>query len=126
MAPPGPPMGMGVQKTAKPIAGGILVAIAGILALYQGASIAFLGGGIAAIPGLGGLGLETILYVCGAIFIIFGLIALLGGIMALQRKMWGLALVGSILGLLGLGLLIGSILALIGLILIAISKSEFT
>ena len=63
----------------------------------------------------------------GAIGIIFGLIALIGGVMALQRKKWSLALIGSILGLFMIGLVVleASILSLIAIILLANSKNEF-
>jgi len=71
------------------------------------------------------MGLESILYVCGALIAIFSIFAILGGIMALQRKMWALALVGSILGIFSWGYFISSILCLIGMILIAVSKNEF-
>ena len=72
-------------------------------------------------------GFETILLVCGLIGITFSAFALLGGIMAIQRKMWGLALVGSILGLFIIGpVFISSLLSLIALILIAITHREFT
>ena len=54
------------------------------------------------------------------------LLAIIGGIMAIQRRMWGLALVGSIMGLLfAWGWIVGSVLCLVGLILIAISRNEF-
>ncbi|MEK6851013.1 MAG: hypothetical protein AABY30_00585, partial [Candidatus Thermoplasmatota archaeon] len=66
-----------------------------------------------------------LIVICCGIEIIFSLIALIGGVFAIQRKMWGLGLAGGILGLLTWGFFIGSILALVGLILIAISRKEF-
>jgi cobalamin synthase len=46
--------------------------------------------------------------------------------MALRRKMWALALVGSILGLFTFGFYgISSILSLVALIILAISRKEF-
>src|SRR3990172_693959 len=105
------------QKTAMPIAGGGLLIAAGILGLINWVySILFLSSFASFIPGF-----ETILLVCGLIGITFSAFALLGGIMAIQRKMWGLALVGSILGLFIIGpVFISSLLSLIALILIAI------
>src|SRR3989304_5163786 len=100
MPPMGPPMGPPMKpKTMKPT--------------------------IAGIPGAEGL--AAIIVVCGAIGIIFGLIALIGGVMALQRKKWSLALIGSILGLFTIGFVVfeASILSLVALILLAISKNEF-
>ena len=50
----------------------------------------------------------------------------MGGIVSLKRKKRGLALVGSIIGLLLIGpVFASSILSLIGLILIGKSKKEF-
>lgn len=71
--------------------------------------------------------IEDILFVCGAIIMVFGLIALMGAIMALMGKSWGLAVLGGVFGLFTLGpfLLLGSIFGLIGLILVAMSKDEF-
>ena len=75
---------------------------------------------------VGGEMFQTIIVVCGAIFIVLGIIELLGGIMALRRKMWALALVGSILGLFTFGFYgISSILSLVALIILAISRKEF-
>ena len=56
-----------------------------------------------------------------------GMLGSLGGIMAIRRKMWGLALVGSILGLFFLGWagFEASLMSFIALILLAISRSEF-
>jgi hypothetical protein len=42
-----------------------------------------------------------------------------------MRKMWGLALVGGIFGLLGVGFILGSVLGIVGLILTAISRKDF-
>jgi len=105
-----------------PVAGGALTLVSGVLAIGFGAVVA----GGAGLYGLGFIpGLSDLLLVCGAIFIIFGLIAVLGGVMGVMRKMWGLALVGGIFGLLGVGFFLGSILGLVGLILTAISKKYF-
>ena len=71
-------------------------------------------------------GLATLVYICGGIFIVLSIITLLGGVMALRRRMWGLALVGSILGLFIIGpVFVSSLLSFIGLIILAISRDEF-
>ena len=67
-----------------------------------------------------------ILLICGGVGIVFSIIALVGGVFALQRKMWALALVGSILGLLTVGFVAGSVMSLIALILLVVSHEEFT
>ena len=68
-------------------------AIAAILALYNGA--VFLTAETIAddIPLMGDT-ISDLLTICGAIFIIFGILALLGGVFSIMRKKWGLALVG--------------------------------
>ena len=110
--------------TMLPIAGGALLLVAGILSIADWAMILLnpdLMAFLAFIPGATG-----IVLICGAIGIIFCLLAIIGGIMAILRKMWALALVGSILGLLTIGpFFMGSLLSLIALILIAISRHEF-
>jgi len=105
-----------------PVAGGALTLVSGILAIIQGGLVASGAGffGVGLIPGL-----SEALVICGSIFIIFGLIAVLGGVMGVMRKMWGLCLVGGIFGLLGIGFGLGSILGLVGLILTAISRKDF-
>lgn len=70
--------------------------------------------------------LHNILLVCGAIFIILGLIAVVGGIMGVRRKSWGLAVLGGVLGLFIITpYMIGTLVALVGLILVAVSKKDF-
>jgi hypothetical protein len=98
-----------------------MLLIGGILAMLYGAIIAMVGGLVDFVPGMG-----TIFYFCGGIEIIFGLISILGGVMAFQRRTWALALTGSILCMLSIGpYFISSILGLIALILVAVSREEF-
>ena len=69
------------------------------------------------------IGFLVIISVIAAIFLlIIGLLALLGGISALQRKRWGLALAGSIVGI----FCNSAILGILSLIFLAMSKDEFT
>jgi len=126
------PMMMGpppVRKSGTPVAGGVLVIIAGILALANG--LLFLAfstadlTGISLPPEVSLEDIESIVRVCGVIEVIFGFVAILGGIFAIQRKHFGLAILGSVLGMLGLGFTIGGLLGLIGLILVAVSRKEF-
>lgn len=66
------------------------------------------------------------LFICAAIEIAFGCLALLGGAMAIQRKSFAVAIAGAIFCMISVGpMFISSILGLIGLILIAISKDSF-
>ena len=100
-------------------AGGVLAIIAGVLALGQGLLYSVIGSTFSVLPGSGYLCL------CGGIDALFGVLSILGGISALKRSSWALALFGAILGMLGLGLLVGGLLGLIALILIATSRNEF-
>ncbi len=57
----------------------------------------------------------------GVFWIILGIVAIIGGVFALQKKVWGLALVGAICALLWPS----SILGILAIIFVALSKSEF-
>lgn len=101
------------------LAGGILAILAGILSLGQGLLYSLSSSVLPYELGSGYLCL------CGGLGILFGLGSIAGGIFAIGRKNFGLAVVGAVVGMLGFGLVIGFLLGLIALILIAISKSEF-
>jgi len=109
---------VGPKETAYPIVGGIFEILAGIIGLGLGGLWIVGAGAASTIPYIDVSGL---LLVCGAIFIVFGLLALLGGIFALQRKNYAIALVGAIFALFS-GFLIFGILALIFIVL---AKDEF-
>jgi hypothetical protein len=53
-------------------------------------------------------------------FIILGIVALVGGIYAIRRQSWGMALAGAIAAFLP-----SSILGILAIIFVAISKNEF-
>jgi hypothetical protein len=89
-----------MEKTWKPTTAGILSIIAGALGLIGGIIVLVLGGTIA------GVGLSAAvprwIMIFGAIaipIIILGIVAIVGGIYALKRRIWGLALAGSICSL---------------------------
>jgi hypothetical protein len=71
-------------------------------------------------------------YFCIIMLIIFALITLAGAISAFQRKRYGLAFMGAIIGMIPLLLIItsyicgASIVSLIGLVLLVFSRDEFT
>lgn len=66
--------------------------------------------------------LVGILVAAAVYLLIVGLLALLGGISALQRKRWGLALAGSIAAI----FCSTSVLGILSLIFTAMSKDEFS
>ena len=123
-----------VQKTWKPTVAGILNIVAGVLSLL-GAICVIIGSvlisvGSAPFPAYGwgdlaALGIDRtfliIIVGIGAVFLAnVGMWPLIGGIYALQRKKWGLALAGSIVAILGL-----TPLGIAATILTALSKDEF-
>lgn len=124
------------QKSSKPLIAGILLMIAGVLALIFWFPVITVD--VSTIESVVNVSqfqeldptmtpekLKGILTICGTIACILAVFSILGGNLSWKRKLWGIALTGSILGLFTIGFLISSILSLIGLILIIISKKEF-
>jgi hypothetical protein len=90
-------------------AGGVLTIIGGILAIIAGA----IGIGWGAIVGAG--------------FIVLGIVALIGGICALRRRLWGLALAGAICAV-ALRPYAGDtplVLGILAVIFVSLGKKEF-
>ena len=99
-----------MERTWKPRTAGILTIIAGAAGIGSGALIA-LYAGILGIGGavVGGLveewigvslgALAGIIGMFGAASIGVGTVAIIGGIFALKRRVWGLALAGAILAI---------------------------
>ena len=70
--------------------------------------------------------IQAILNVCVAVLFIFAIIAILGGIMAMTKKSWGMGILGGIFALFCIGPYgIASLLGLIGLIFVAVSRGDF-
>ena len=114
-APPPPPP---PAKTVKPMIAGIMNLITAMGAFYWTYSFFVAGAILAGIPGAAGIAT-----VFGAMCAIGGILALLAAIFCFQRKNYGIALIGSILGMIIGGVFI---FGLIATILVAISKSEFS
>jgi hypothetical protein len=115
-----------MEKTWKPTAAGILTIIAGFLGLLIGIALA-VGLGIAGtmigvIPGIPGVGFLALIAIPG---IILSIVAIVGGIYALRRRLWGLALAGAICSLLFTLPLLGWILAILAIIFVSLGKGEF-
>jgi len=122
-----------VQKTWKPIVAGILNIVSGALRIL-GAIVLLIGvmffipvavsvgpGPIPDMPNwmIPGV-LSTILIIGLIVLLIVGILPIIGGIYALQRKKWGLALAGSIVAIIG-----SSIMGILATIFVAMSKDEF-
>ena len=64
---------------------------------------------------------------CATILCMLAIFPILGGIFALKRKLWGIAVVGSILGIFTLGFLfVTPVMSIIALILLIMSRNEFS
>jgi len=96
------------EKSGLPVAGGVLVIIS---------SIGYLALGGLMIAGSSFIGFAEGA-ACGALVLILGVVSIIGGIFAVQRKQFPLALIGGIL-------VIPTILGLIGMILIAVGRDSF-
>jgi len=111
-----------MERTWKPTTAGILTIIAGCIGLLIGMGLA-VGLGIAGvlidmIPGFIGGGLLVLIAVPA---IILGVVAIVGGVYALKRRLWGLALAGSICALIGPWFLLG----ILAIIFVSLGKREF-
>ena len=114
-----------MERTWKPTVAGILDVIAGIFALMGGLVLVVLGSagtGFLSYFGFGMLQLAplALLLATGIPLLLLGILALVGGIYALRRKMWGLALAGSIATV-----LFSQIFGILAIIFIALSEDEF-
>jgi len=111
-----------MEKTWKPTTAGILSIVAGAMQLLLGIAFAVgfgLAGGLAGaleIPGFP----VGILAIFSIPIIILGIVAIIGGVYALKRSKWGLALAGSICALFG-----PWILGIPAIIFVIMGKGEF-
>ena len=115
-----------MEKTWKPTVAGILDIVAGvlgmILALLVTLGILVFGavtGGMSQLREIPLFLLPIILTMATLSFFV-SVLAIVGGVYALQRKVWGLALAGSIAAFFG-----SSPLGIIAIVLTALSKNEF-
>jgi hypothetical protein len=108
-----------MEKTWEPTVGGILAIIAGAISVIFCIVVVVFGRIIGAF-----FGFEVVWgWSTFAIpLIILGTIAIAGGIFALKRKIWWLALVGAICAIIGPA----GILGVLAIIFIALGKREFS
>ncbi|MFO7792853.1 MAG: hypothetical protein R6W73_07755 [Candidatus Saliniplasma sp.] len=120
------------SRSNKPLIAGLLMIIAFILAVVAAGQIFLFDLDAVDIEEelegeeVGQELIETVMNVCGAVFLILGIFLLVGGILAIKRMYWGVALAASIAGIFSMGpFFLGSVLSLIALVLIVMSKDEF-
>jgi len=112
-----------MEKTWKPTVAGILSIVAGALGIIVGLVIATLGtigGGV-----LGALGLPFVgglVVTATAVPLALSAVAIAGGVCALRRRTWGLALAGAICALL---IPPPFVLGVVAIIFVTIGKDEF-
>ncbi len=70
---------------------------------------------------------QSILQTCSIIGVVFSALALIGGLMAIRKRSWGLSITGSILGLFTIGVFFtASVFSLIALVFLIMTRREFT
>jgi hypothetical protein len=107
-----------MEKTWKPTTAGILSIIAGVFGLLGAIVIGVVGGTLAGLEEIPGI--STIFAAIAIPLIIIAIIAIVGGIYALKRRIWGLALAGTICSLLCIW-----ILGIPAIIFVILGKNEF-
>ena len=113
-----------MQKTWKPITAGIINIVAGVIAAIGFVAL-LIGGFVTSNPAVfrGNIPPVNVPAICFGLSVpslIIGVLAILGGVYALQRKRWGLALTGSIVVIFS-----SFILGVVATVFLAISKKEF-
>ena len=108
-----------MQHTWKPVAGGIMAIVSGSLNVLSTLAIML----YMYVPA-GQTGITVLLLNAGMLavpLIVFGVVAIAGGICALRRRAWGFALTGSICAIISPGMLVG----IAATVLVALSRGEF-
>ena len=110
-----------IMKSWKPIASGVLSIIAGIIGIGGGGLVVLMGNFVSDSGGI--LGFEPL----GVPTIILGVVALIGGIFALRRRVWVMAVIGAIFAIPcmpGLGTLAIKLIALADQEFVSLSGAE--
>ena len=113
-----------VQKTTTSLAGGILVLAGGILSCLLGVVNLLFANAFAQV-GLP-LNLSALVGYCGVVEIIFGSVAVIGGVFGVMRKKYSLAMVGAVFCILSVGYVyISVILGILGLLMLMLARHDF-
>jgi hypothetical protein len=99
------------------IGGGMMVAFAGLIgtmAPFWYPAYPYFGGEY----GMGGT--VTVVTITGAVLVVLGILAIVGGISAIRRKSFGLSLLGAICALLPI-----NVLGILAVIFVSLAKCEF-
>gem|GEM_PF-2918215 len=108
-----------VKHGTKSTLSGVLLILAGMLAIITWGYSVFLGFPLISIE-------SNTLIVFAAAGSVFAIFAVIAGIMAATGKSWKICIIFSLLGILSIGFLISSILCLMAFIGLLMAKKEFT
>lgn len=114
-----------MEKTWKPTTAGVLSIISGAIDIILGTVTVVASHLVIRFVALAGMEWVTelviaVVMIIGPVLIVLGAVAVVGGIYALKRRVWGLALAGSLCALSG-----ATILGILAIIFVALGKGEF-
>lgn len=111
-----------VRGFGKPFWAGVLLIVGGMLDIASGI-VTF----NTEVPSNDlGIDLSGYLVCCASLTMIFGAGAIFGGILSLRKEHFYFVLVGTIVGMLGLGFLLGFLLSFVAMIIVATSRDDYT
>jgi hypothetical protein len=125
------------NKFSKPMIAGILLIIAGILAIINWIQIYSIDAStidsvidISQLkdidPSITTESLVNLLKNCAIVGFIISIFTILGGFISIKRKLWGIALTCSIIGIFSMGIVFtSSLLSFIAMILLIITRKEY-
>ncbi len=125
------------NRSSFPKIAGLLLIIAGVLGIFNWAQIFLLDattlGSFLDISQIQEFNLSItseqllgLLQTCAIIGVIISIFPILGGLLAMQKKLYYIAIATSIIGLFSIGIMLSSsILSLIGLVLLILSRQNF-
>lgn len=105
------------KKTWLPTVAGILSIVAGAFELLVGMAIGGVGAILTTFMSMPGLGAFV-----GFPLMALGIVAVIGGICSIRRRVWGLALAGAICSLFFPHI---TVLGILAIVFVAVSKREF-
>ena len=125
-----------MERTWKPTTAGVMTIITGAMGIAGGVLLFLLSGIVGTLGqidlsqwmerwsvdwwGPGAANIPGMIMIAGIVVLVFGVIALFGGVSSIKRKRWGLSLAGSILSL-----FIMPILGILAIIFVSLGKGEF-
>lgn len=110
-----------MEKTWKPTVAGVLCILAGAADVGLGILILVAGGIVRQAFAFSEVArLVDLVIVISPLWFVLGIVAIVGGVYALRRKVWGLALAGSICALSGC-----SLFGILAIIFVAMAREEF-